>query len=529
MSAARPGRQDEQAPHRPGPAFRRWLSTLILLLVLVPLLLKVPTAARFSASIFSYPFQVDDSEGVILSEANWLARGVDPYQPARPDFFTAAPYTPIFTLINAAAFAVGPFTFKVGRGVAWLATLAVALLIGGLVWWRTRRPLLALWAALALLTINLVSVWSVRARPDHLALAYNLAGFAIIWIRWRDLVAAPSVGARWGIGRGVWRTLALATLGFTLGCYTKQTLLAAPIAAGLGLLLARPRVGIAFGALYGAAVAVPFALLTLLTQGGFYQHIVAFHSSWDAPNFLRLALPFLGRYWPLLLGGAALPVVVLLTALLRGHPLAMLRRDPELLPALYLPVAALFTLGAGTHGGNHNHFIETLVVAVLCAALLIARLATTVRTLPLAAALLLGLTLTLGFEASLGEPGWLARDFRPPLAREREGWANVAAFVTNDPGPVYADNIGLLLVAAKEVRYTDPFSLAFAVRTGQWDDRALVARVERGEFSLIALRYDLFAPDVTGPPPDLTPGLYAAIRAHYRVIERNVAILYAPK
>jgi len=508
---------------------RRWLPTLLLLLALLPLLLKVPAAARFSEAILTYPFQVDDSEGVILSEARLLAQDVDPYQPARPDFFTAAPYTPIFTLINAAAFVVGPFTFKVGRGISWLATLAVACLLGGLVWWRTRRPLLALWAGLGLLTINLVSIWSVRARPDHLALALNLAGFALIWVRWRVLTAAPRAGDRWGLDRAAWRTLALATLCFALGFYTKQTLLAAPMAAGLGLLLARPRVGIAFGLLYGTAVAIPFALLTAITRGGFYQKIVAFHSSWGASDFLRLALPALERYWPLLLGGATLLLTVLIAAARAPRPLAALRDDPDLLPALYLPVAAFFALGAGTHGGNHNHFIETLVVAVFCAALALGRLATRGPGLPLAAALLVALTLALGAEEHLDEPGWLARDFRPPLAREREGWANVAAFVTNDPGPVYADNVGLLLVARKEVRYTDPFSLAFAVRTGQWDDSALVARVERGEFSLIELRYDLFASGSSGPPDDLTPGLYAAIRARYRVIESNVVILYAPK
>jgi len=510
-------------------SLRRWLPTLLLLLALLPIALKVPAAARFSESILTYPFQVDDSEGVILSEARLLAQGIDPYQPARPDFFTAAPYTPIFTLINAAAFAVGPFTFKVGRGVAWLATLVVAILIGGLVWWRTRRPLLALWTGLGLLTINLVSVWSVRARPDHMALAMNLAGFAVIWVRWRVLTATPRAATRWSLDRAAWRTLALATLCFALGFYTKQTLLAAPVAVGLGLLLTRPRVGVAFGLLYGTAVAIPFAILTALTRGGFYQKIVAFHSSWGASDFLRLAVPALERYWPLLLGGATLLLAVGIAAARAPRPLATLRADPELLPAFYLPVAAFFALGAGTHGGNHNHFIETLVVAIFCAALAIGRFASQGRGLPLAAALLVALTLALGGEERLGEPGWLARDFRPPLAREREGWANVAAFVTNDPGPVYADNVGLLLVAGKEVRYTDPFSLAFAVRTGQWDDSALVARVERGEFSLIELRYDLFAPGISGPPDDLTPGLYAAIRARYRVVESNVVILYAPK
>ena len=204
------------------------------------------------------------------------------------------------------------------------------------------------------------------------------------------------------------------------------------------------------------------------------------------------------------------------------------------MPALYLPIAAFFALGAGTHGGNHNHFVETVVVAIFCAALLIGRLvgaqsrAFSWRTLtPI---LLLVIALALGNEAGFGGTNWLARDFRQPLPAEVEGWRNVAAFVTNDPGPVYADNVGLLLVAGKEVRYTDPFSLTYATRTQQWDDSALVARVERGEFSLIALRYDVFAPDAEGGgASDLTPGLYTAIRARYRVIERNVMILYAPR
>jgi hypothetical protein len=57
-----------------------------------------------------------------------------------------------------------------------------------------------------------------------------------------------------------------------------------------------------------------------------------------------------------------------------------------------------------------------------------------------------------------------------------------------------------------------------------------VARVVRGGFSLIALRYDLFDPDAgKGPPTDMTPALYNAIRAHYKVIQRNVMILYVPR
>ncbi len=514
-----------QPATRTSPALLRWLPVIIVFLALVPLLLKLPAAAEFTRAILTYPFQVDDSEGVILSEAQWLARGVDPYQPARPDFFTAAPYTPLYTALNAAAFALGPFTFKVGRGIAWLATLAVAALLGAVAWRRTGRPALVAWVTLAILTTNLVSVWSVRARPDHLALACNLAGFAHVWWRWEAL-PGPGRGARRALSRAEWWLIGPAAGLCALGFFTKQTLLAAPLALGLGLLLARPRLGVAFGLLYGALVLAPFGLLTLVTRGGFYQHIVLLHSSWAAGDFLRLWGPFVARYWPLLLAGALLPGAVLARAVVARR----LRDDPDLLPALYLPLAAFFALGAGTHGGNHNHFVETAVVAICCAALLAHRLTETPPPMARIAARALGLALPLAVslalvaEAGFGGENWLARDFRTPRSQELAGWRNVAAFVTNDPGPVYADNVGLLLVTGHEVRYTDPFSLAYAVRTGQWDDRALVARVERGEFSLIALRYDVFA--VGGPPDDLTPGLYQAIRAHYRASERNVLTLY---
>ncbi|MFN8537184.1 MAG: hypothetical protein U0232_06865 [Thermomicrobiales bacterium] len=173
-----------------------WLPVALLLLALLPPLLKLPAAAQFATAILGYPFQVDDSEGVVLSEAQWLARGVDPYQPARADFFTAAPYTPIFTALNALAFAVGPFTFKVGRGIAFLATLLIAATLAALVRRGGGGWLLALWAGLTTLTINLVGVWAVRARPDHLALAFNLAGVALVYWRWED------AGGRKGRGAG---------------------------------------------------------------------------------------------------------------------------------------------------------------------------------------------------------------------------------------------------------------------------------------------------------------------------------------
>src|SRR6185436_3149540 len=105
-------------------------------------------------------------------------------------------------------------------------------------------------------------------------------------------------------------------------------------------------------------------------------------------------------------------------------------------------------------------------------------------------------------------------------ANEQLGWQQVLPVVAGDPGPVYSDNVGLLLLTGHEIRYTDPFTLAGAVEAGLWSDDQLVAAVRRQEFSLIALRYDVSR--LRAVPTDITPDLLAAIGEQYVVADRNV-------
>ncbi len=129
-----------------------------------------------------------------------------------------------------------------------------------------------------------------------------------------------------------------------------------------------------------------------------------------------------------------------------------------------------------------------------------------------------------------GTTGWLARDYRTPTASERAGYAAVAAYIANSPGPVYSNNVGILVVTGQTVRVTDPFTMAAEVRLGRWDDASLVADVEAGKYPLIALSYnDVASLDPDLPPTDATPGLIRAIQTRYRLIERNVLRLYVPK
>jgi hypothetical protein len=192
---------------------------------------------------------------------------------------------------------------------------------------------------------------------------------------------------------------------------------------------------------------------------------------------------------------------------------------------IYLAAAALVSLGGGTHGGNHNHLLETLLALALAIGV---GLGGALRGRLAAPALLLAgvAAVALMVEPSGGR-SWLAGDLRPPSPNERLGWEQVLPVVAGDPGPVYSDNVGLLLLTGHPIRYTDPFTMAGSVQGGLWSDEALVEAVRGQEFSLIALRYDVGR--LRGVPTDITPNLLDAIREHYVIADRNVMFLYRPR
>src|SRR5690348_14019917 len=70
------------------------------LLCVAGLLLKLAISANVIAHIFGYAFQVDEAEGMIVSETLLLDKGVPIYAPPRPDIFICTPFTPLYYLLN---------------------------------------------------------------------------------------------------------------------------------------------------------------------------------------------------------------------------------------------------------------------------------------------------------------------------------------------------------------------------------------------------------------------------------------------
>ncbi|MCA1670293.1 MAG: hypothetical protein LC793_23500, partial [Thermomicrobia bacterium] len=464
-------------------------------------------------------------------------------QPSPAHFFYAGPYTPLYTAINAVVVGIIGPTYIGGRIVQLLATLAVAVWIGWVVARSARGRLgwvVGGWAALLLLTWHLVVHWSVMVRPDMTALVWNLAGVTLLRRWWDPPGREGWRAASWPRGR----TLGVLAVGagcFALGWWTKQTFVIVPLAFVLALLPYRPKVAATLAGLYAAMIGLSFGLLMFFTAGGFFQKTYYYQLSWTWHAYVYLAQPFAQRYGPLL----ALACLAVIFIGVRQRRLTF--------TAWWFALTCLKTLAAGTDGGNHNHFLEVLVVATLLVGQGVAMLISSANRadvpvvamiprrirslLPRASAVsaLVGLAVVLLLTGAAvaeqeGKRGWLAGESRPPTAAERRDFERVAAYVAQTAGPVYGDNVGLgiLAITGHTVAVTDPFTMAAEVRMGRWDDSAIVANVVAGRYRLIVLRGDVATMDPRHPPGDETPGLIRAMQKYYHVVQRNTLWLYAP-
>jgi hypothetical protein len=463
--------------------------------------------------MFNHPFQFDESEGMIVAETMLLDRGTNIFDPVGPDLFIAAPYPPVYYLL------AWPFqhllgnepSFKIGRALSLLATLVAGITIFGIAAALTRSRVGGAVGALAFWSLGLVTFWGSLVKPDMLAVALGLCG---IW--W--LAARPQ--------GHVWWALPL----FVLAFYTKQTSIAAAV-AGIGwLLVTGPRTGLAFGAAYASLLVIPSALLNWVTSGGYFYHMFTLHSlPWFPERFLGFMQSLVVDYGALLLPGL-LFVLVLAVAWVTGRSKTRggLRGDNRVLLLLfYTAMSAVVASGTGTLGGNHNHLLD--LAAALCVGLgagigaLLGgsswkwQAAGTVALLPA----------VIWLPSLFAVPLWLQVQFNQLRPEPTEGMMNIFQYVTNNGGPAYSDNVGLMVSTHKYLWSTDPYTQTHATYYKRWDQSKLVAAIAGRDFAQIILRVDVNQPEAGAG--DVSPEILQAVRDNYKLDQRNVLNIYVPR
>ncbi|MFN8515898.1 MAG: hypothetical protein U0841_25605 [Chloroflexia bacterium] len=297
---------------------------------------------------------------------------------------------------------------------------------------------------------------------------------------------------------------------FVAAYFTKQTTLAAPAAAVLFLLVyAGWRKAARFVGVGLVAGGVPFALLTLVTDGQFFRHIVADRRlAWQPQLLLNFGGLFLRDFWPLLAAA-----VVAAAAL-------VLARVPVVAP-YFLLTAGLLVITIGVEGADHDHLIE---LATACALALgsgvAAALAPKARLLPLAWVLLplLSAQLVTGWAPDR----WYDSELRVPDEATRRQLDLIVTNIRTTPGEVLAEEIGLIMLADKPVRYDDPQAMAALARVGRWDQRQLLDDLHNQRFALVILP--------AKPRDELwTPEVLAAIAANYDLKFKDVWFTWEAK
>lgn len=509
--------QATPTPGSPQSDYMQRVANYILLAVLLALLMgllaKDVSSALTSATIFSHPFQLDESEGMIVAETMLLDKGVNIFDKPTQELFVAAPYPPLYYLLTwpVQHLAGAEPTFKAGRALALFSTLLVGVAIFGITRSLSRDALAGAIGAALWWSLSLVTFWGSLVKPDVLAVALGLSG---LW--W--LVSRPPTQVWWALPF------------FLAAFFTKQTAIAAAVAGTGWLLVTRPRTGLTFGALYASGALLPILLFNWLTQGGYYYHLFTIHDlPWFSDRFTKLAAAFLDSYGIFLIPGMlgiATAAALWLSWRVRKHP-QIIQAQGGLLLLLYLTMSFISTSGAGTLGGNHNHFLEWAAASCLglgVGTAIVRRLRLWQTRITFA---LVALFLLFQIPSLFNTPPWLKVEFNQLAPDKTEGMINIFQYVTNNGGPAYSDNVGLMLATRKRLWSTDPFTQTHATLLHRWDERKLVEAISRKSFSQVILRIDVFAP--LGQAGDVSPAILQAVQDNYKIDQRNVENIYVPK
>jgi len=458
---------------------------------------------RYTLLALQYIGPLDGQEGMALWEASLLRSGRGLYVPVVADSFVSAPYPPFHPLLLVLfGESTVPHVFWAGRLLSLVAGLLVAVAGFAVVQRITNSRLGGIAAAVTILAYVPLQLWSLRIKPDITGLALTVVGLALVAGSSLAQGTANATARRW---LGLSPRLVAAAFAFTLAHFTKQTMLAGPLAAGTLLLLLNWRVAFRWGLLCLALVAVTWATLDLVTHGQYTYHIWVLHKlKWTGYRFWKLSSQ-LRDMWPL--------------ALLGLVGLATSWRRPTVINA-YLMWAPASLIGTGVVGSHHNHLLETGVALALAGGQAVGFGLQRGGVLRLLAPALLATQLLL-WRTPLP---WFVGDFDP-----EPNYGRYIDFLRATPGEIMADDVGLVYAAGRPLRYDDPAAMGPAATLGLWDQRQFVEDIRAGRFSVIMMRMNVFEDGLIDPSGRWTPEMLQAIQDSYQIKFRDTVIIYEPR
>jgi hypothetical protein len=464
----------------------------------------------------TYPMSIDYNEGWNVVHASRVAQGQPLYRPISALPIMPAIYPPLSFWIMAGLAGLIPVRLLLlGRIIALVSFLAVAVCIYLVVQWRTRDVQGALLGGLLWLALPLAAAnhYVAMYDPEMMGHAFSVAGL-LLYLRWREELTTP-------------RALVVAVL-FSLGVFVKQLLVPLPIAVVAAELVERRQNAYKLLAA-GLGCAILIGALCWMYGGAnlLADALEGDRALSSARRWANLRWLFLSEWFGLLL--LAFPV------------LARNRASGDLCVLLYAGLSLLLGgYAIGGDGGDRNYFFDFFIASALAAGLALARArqrpeprarSFRVRSWPLAAAGLVPCLIGLG--RTLPRVSHAEQLQRAALAY-RASVAKLAAL----PGPALFEDHLLGYDAGKESLFTS-FDGAMLILSGRIPETLIVEPIQQQRFCAIVLErsFPLQRLDALGALPMTsrpsrtvterwTDNSLRAIREHYSLLESPAASYY---
>ncbi len=447
-------------------------------------------------------------EGIVATQAFSFAEEGKLYYDLKQYPYTVCAYMPLFYGLLAGLYKLGIPLLLAGRLISILALAGIGSLIWKILLLYTGERLYA-WTGLALAGMTqLLLGWGMVGQVDMLATALSIASF-YLYARFEVLGEA---------------TLDWAALFAIAGLFTKQTVVAAPLAIFILLWLVDWRKALRFGVLVGVVGGGIVLGLNVLMDGRFLLNTVKANLNPFALYKLRLPM----EYMLIVLS----PLILILVAGLRPSLEMKLKS-----PFVYLGFASLVFLGTSAKvGADSNYLIETSVLLIVCACCslraldlfsLLARGSkswVTLLILPLAIYGVQNLRV-----ASSGLSNRIERE-----AKFRVQVEGVRPYLAGS-GRVLSTDTNALLRAGRRLE-VETLIYRLLVEAGRVDGAEVLRDIEQSHFETILLYDDLQkTPDPDPEIPRLAAAQMDAIRQHYLLVAQldgpnlNGLYIYQPK
>ena len=445
-----------------------------------------------------YPFGWDDDEGAVWWEAAHVTNLRVLYHPIQEFPYFVVPYPPVFHAVaHMTAKLVGDYLVA-GRLVCVFSALGIGLVLGLLVFHALPRRFPvgirgsgALVTALLCFRLDSLNRYIPEMGVDLLALFLTFLGVFMF------LRSASRRQSQYG-----------AFACFVLAVFTKQTMIAAPMACLAATALINPRQAFRYLALCVTLGLGSLACLAWATRGEILRHLFIYNAQqpFSVTQWILGMQENVVGMTPILVVGCLAFLSVArhglftkwrdFVAWLRAGLRSSAYRRTVFVLGLQLLLALLTSLTYGKAGSGVHYFLEWNFACCALAGLVFAQAlahwhprskyalgGTAVFVLIFLAALT-------GFPDSLRRINSVFRITQGEKITQDAKYSSAAAvlkIVEETPGPVFCENMVLTMKARKEIPI-EPGIECFLAKKGLWDQSGFLHMISSQQFGVIVLR-----------------------------------------